>query len=541
MTPSKVVEYFCSFIILKIQILIINDIRSFFKMKSTWFVVCAIFLLGLTLRSIDLGTGFTYDEAFWLIRSPNFIDAVLTHNWIDTYQVPHPGVITMWLSGVILKLIPVSDFPLKLSIARSPIVLVTSVSILLIFYLVKLLFNTKIALLSATLIALDPVLIAYSRLIHLDAMLSTLMILSVLTFIAFLNHSKIWFLALSGILAGLAVLAKMPAIFLILFIPFISLILIEDKVHSKRYIFIFYFLCITTFFLLWPAMWVDPIHTIAKMVLDQGSGLEKVLTSPHGSGFFLGEANKGDNGPLFYPVSFLLMVTPLTLLFFLICMGVFAKEYIDKGFTNSNKSILILLLYILLFAIQMSLASKTVARYLLPIFPAIDILAGIGLYSTFKNYFNKRFVFYSLLAIVMVIQMSLSVPIAPYFLSYSNPVVFGGPSHVTELFLKGLGEGNDLAAKYLNDKPNSKNLTVIAQYPGFREYFHGKTIPLWEMENDNISSFDADYMVFYVSTVQRKINENLWSMYKNQTPEKIISINGINYCWIYRLNSTKAA
>lgn len=80
-------------------------------MDKAWYIVCAIFLLSLSLRATDLGTGLTTDEILWIDRAPGFIDAILSHQWDETYKVPHPGVVTMWLSGISIKVFNGSDFP----------------------------------------------------------------------------------------------------------------------------------------------------------------------------------------------------------------------------------------------------------------------------------------------------------------------------------------------------------------------------------------------------------------------------------------------
>jgi len=116
------------------------------------------------------------------------------------------------------------------------------------------------------------------------------------------------------------------------------------------------------------------------------------------------------------------------------------------------------------------------------------------------------------------------VPIAPYYLSYSNPVVLGGPQHAPEYLLVGWGEGQDLAAAYLNNKTGAEHLKVFVQYSGFAQYFKGKT-------TNNTAS--ADYIVFYSCAVQRHYNEDVWNRYRNKTPEKVIVLNNIEYCWIY--------
>ncbi len=39
----------------------------------------------------------------WHERAVCFSDALLARDWIGTYQSDHPGVTTMWLSGIGLK------------------------------------------------------------------------------------------------------------------------------------------------------------------------------------------------------------------------------------------------------------------------------------------------------------------------------------------------------------------------------------------------------------------------------------------------------
>ncbi len=132
---------------------------------------------------------------------------------------------------------------------------------------------------------------------------------------------------------------------------------------------------------------------------------------------------------------------------------------------------------------------------------------------------------------IIVIQGALLVQVQPYYLAYFNPAIFGGQSHTPDIVLVGWGEGLNLAADYLNAKPNASNIVVAAQYHGFASYYNGKTIDMLRT-NGNISG--SDYVVFYVSMVQRHWNYDLWNEYQNRTPEKVIRINDMDYCWIYK-------
>jgi len=179
----------------------------------------------------------------------------------------------------------------------------------------------------------------------------------------------------------------------------------------------------------------------------------------------------------------------------------------------------------------MILSLKAFPRYILPVFPAVDILVAAGIYFVFKKYINKNSVFYLLLGSIILLHLSLILPISPYFLSYTNPIVFGGPSNAPNMTLMGWGEGNDLAANYLNEKPDAQNITVAVDYYGFAQYFIGKTIPL----DESVDFIDGvDYIVFYISALQRDWSKDPWEYYKTKEPEKVIKLNGINYCYVYK-------
>lgn len=525
-----------------------------------------IFFIALIPRILDLDTGLTTDERLWLIRSPKFFEAVLEQDWIRTYQAPHPGVTTMWVSGLSMHLLRTAgmEFADVLSSGRLPIALITSGAILVAYILLAKIFNPKIALLSAVLIALDPFFIAHSRFIHLDAMLTVFMLLSVLSLLAYLNEpKKKYLLVATGFFTGLALLTKLPALFLLLFIPFVILIWHAWKqpvsgahwwldksvrLNMLSSVVIIAGVCGVTYCILWPAMWVAPIDTISNMITNSGCGLLKATLEPHGSGFFMGEISNGDYGALFYPVVILMRSAPLALIFSIICLGFILHRMTKHEFKTHEILIVLLALYIILFTIQMGIGKKALDRYLLPVFPIIDILAAIGIYHSMKTLCDKfqgplqenrqrihisgNVIFGLVLLACIVIQSCLIIPVAPYYHSYFNPAALGGPTHAPEILLVGWGEGNDLAAEYLNNKPGSENLTVAYQYPGFAEYFKGKSVEMG-------SAPSADYIVFYVTAVQRDWNKNLWDQFKDRAPEKIIKFNGIEYCWIYETDKSE--
>ena len=102
-------------------------------------------------------------------------------------------------------------------------------SVLTFWYCLKL-FGLIPALLGILLIALDPFTISLSRLLHLDGLVSALMLLSLLAFMRSMYQSRRTVdLLVSAVAAGLSWLTKSPAFFLI---PFIGALVLLNLIQS---------------------------------------------------------------------------------------------------------------------------------------------------------------------------------------------------------------------------------------------------------------------------------------------------------------------
>ncbi len=358
-------------------------------------VIVFIFIMAFLPRVISLGTTVTTDELLWLNRAPNFINALLTFNLAGTYQAVHPGVITMWLSGIFLQLFYNTgmSFSTKELIASFPIALTTSLGVVCMYFLLKKIFGTNIAILGALLIALDPFYIANSRVVHLDAIVTTFMVLAALSLLVFLKYQdKRYYLYLTGLFTGLALLEKTPSLFLI---PYTILIVVlwyilengaswkslkaidlkATAIKTAKIVGIILIIAIVLFVILFPAMWVNPVN-VTSLVLH---GAENATDTPHGSGFYMGQVSDGSYGPSYYFTILVMRSTPIALLFSIICVIVLAANILRKKFTSINKNTLFILLFIVFFFLQMTIGQKKFDRYLLPAFPMMDIIAAIGI------------------------------------------------------------------------------------------------------------------------------------------------------------------
>ena len=284
-----------------------------------------------------------------------------------------------------------------------------------------------------------------------------------------------------------------------------------------------------TFFLLWPAMWVDPLGAV-QGVLNTAFGY---AATPHAtSEFFMGKA-VADPGPWFYPVALAFCMTPLAMLGLATVLPLFfTVRKAERG------NLTALLAYACLFSILMTLGAKKFARYMLPVILALDIVAAwalVGLGKLVSQYLtgpSKGHQHWALdigcWILLFLLQAGHIMSYHPHHLAYYNPLL-GGTRKAVQVLPVGWGEGMDLAARYLNQKKDAENLRVATGgIPGFAPLFKGQAEGLTK---HNLVT--ADYAVLYVSDVQQNSPATA-ALYGQQQPEHVVSIHGVDYAWIYR-------
>jgi len=188
------------------------------------------------------------------------------------------------------------------------------------------------------------------------------------------------------------------------------------------------------------------------------------------------------------------------------------------------------------------IGGKKQDRYILPAFPALAVLAALGyaqianLKSQISN-LQSPILSNSLLAAAIVLQAVLVLPHYPYYLTYYNPLMGGGPAAARMLNV-GWGEGLDQAARWLNTLPGAEKSSVVAWYSTtFEPFFRGNAI--YKIDEEKISrsskpGLAADYVVLYVNQVQRELpSAGALQFFRSTTPVYTVTLHGINYAWIY--------
>ncbi|MCK4899396.1 MAG: glycosyltransferase family 39 protein, partial [Anaerolineales bacterium] len=232
------------------------------KKLSLAALLLIIILIAIWLpRGLELDHFVTVDEPKWLTRSADFYVALATGEFADTYQKEHPGVTVMWAETAgflwsfpeyltegselhgrpqkfkrFLEQRGHEDVPMTLLEAGRTFIVLGNLIILALAFLaaVRLLGLTP-AFLGFLLIALDPFSIALSRLLHPDALLSALMLLSLLSFMNYLYRERHFYdLTIAAVAAGLAWLTKSPSLFLIPFFGLLSVVEIGRSWWTQR-------------------------------------------------------------------------------------------------------------------------------------------------------------------------------------------------------------------------------------------------------------------------------------------------------------------
>jgi hypothetical protein len=453
--------------------------------------------LGFLLRLAPLGRYVTPDEPTWVYRTIHFADALAARDWAAIPPTNHPGVTTMWLGtlGIAIHRLfnpaesaahlewirrlawlspengeAFSRLAFFLPWSRVAVALVTTLGLAALYPLLARLFDRRTALLTIGLLAFDPFFIGHSGLLHTDALLATF---SLLALVAALNgwrepHRASWWL-LSGLLTGLALLTKTPALILLPLIPILIAIAHLRTSHIPNlksliaHCSLFILAVLITCFALYPALWTGPsnvFHTLFAAARRHASTTQRPI-------FFAGQTTY-DPGPAFYPVVFVFRISPIVLVGLIVGLVTLRRLPSDRRF-----SFLLLLALAVSFSALMSLGVKKHDRYLLPPFLSLTLAAAL-VWGQLEHSTHTHI----LPCALLIVQLVLALMFAPHPLTASNPLV-GGPWVAARVIPLDWGEGMGTAARCLNQHPDADQLTVAAAaVPAFAPIFKGHTVPL---------------------------------------------------------------
>ena len=494
----------------------------------------------------------------WYFRSAEFLEAVLHGDWAGTLFSEHPGVTVMWLSGAalwgwyglqsLLGLNPPTPlktegyaFADRVAVGVLPLALVVALGIVWGWHLLRRLFGRRLAWTGALLWALDPFYLTNSKALHLDATLSTLMILSALWMLIYLRERCLRQLVLSAVLGGLAILTKVSAIFLV---PFLGLCLLAGWLPSLRNprsaisnlppvirsLLLWLLVAAAICFILWPSLWVQPGASL-DLVIRQG-----VLLHTGGPRdqplFYRGALGVQDPGPRFYLDIILFRTTFLTLPFALVgLLVVWGRQ------REERMPLLLLIGFAVFYFVQMSLGGWKDGRYVLPILLVFDVLAASGLLWWADRVRGLvRLPAFILIGLLLAVQALVVFRHHPYYGTHYNALL-GGHRAASRVFpLAEFGEGLDLAGQHIDSQPGAEGFIIGTQFLANEMLAQHVRAPVCDIGQ---GGEDVDYLVFGVQYTTRGPEYPRWGglweqTYKFREPEFIASLDGIPYAWVHQ-------
>lgn len=561
------------------------------KTHTFLFIFFLFFFICLP-RVLSLDAHWNSDEARWLARSSDFMDAIKTRNFTETLIAYHPGVMTMWIAGIRTFYM---DFQLDITNlvhARLFIGLVVLIGLIIACLLLNRLFGQSVAITSLVCLAFSPLFLAQTRRVHTDALATIFILLTMLLFLLYCQHrDRPRYLILSGITFGLAVLSKSYALILLPWIPIcLFLFFYSDKQKGQflecfAAVFCFLNCAVLTTIALWPIFWTPIFGLMAlclfglTFVLIRGIESKRIplwfmgatilglilvcvraaqtvwlvfdkvgwaIATPHEvEHLFLGKV-VNDPGWLFYPFVITIKSMPLMLpLAFIGCILIWKQRKDTENTTSEFRITLALVTGAVLFILCLSVTSKKFSRYLLPALLILEILAAIGFieilkwsYAKLSRSFNiigtNRYkVILTVIACLCFfsIQVMPVLALHPYYGTYYN--LCWKATNITKIITVGDASGMDIAANYLNQKPNARQLVVQVSPLSthfLRRYFPGR---IYGAGRSLAGNPDPNYEVVYIRDLQ--IGKVPQTGTLNGELEALITLNGIDHVWIYRI------
>ena len=572
--------------------------------------VFLLFLILLTFlpRLFSLSSHWATDEDLWMQRSRDFYFALKNGQFEDTHVAYHPGVTTCWLGSLAIWLTShqvsfnswfYSEYfmsPGMLARVRFPIIIFSGVLTLMAGILLYRLFGALLAGIGTLFLAIEPFLISESRRAHTDVLTALFLFLALLLWLCYLEgetRKPQRDLVLSGVCFGFACLTKSHAAVFILFIPMmLAWYHYQCRIHWQKLLLsvvLWTTATLLTVGVAWPYLWtvkfgnlpLSPFLFVANgalllwswkkfsqethftfsktMFLLLGCGVlvlgipilfaSKVVIARMYSALtithlaptpFLG-VSRYNPGYLFYPVMWFVWTGLLTLPLIIFTMYRTWQMRLKEG--KIFRIAVVMLLFAVFYLIGLSCIAQKTSRYIVIFLPAISLLTAMGSIQL-AQLSHKRWLSYLVLVSLICIQAGPILRLYPYYRVYYYPLL--SAKWVEENTSPITGAGLDLAADYLNAKPEAERLRVRHTWfcKDFAHYFVGATgYYKYDPSNHN---FDYDLEYLYdrqiIRTPMDTSEDTTYrtrALKREQTGhrelEHVVSLNGIDYVWIYRM------
>lgn len=453
--------------------------KAFFNSSNTLVRPVSSFLLsGLIFFAVFYKLGYenlNVDQFLWYARTQKFFSAIEQGRFQDTYQQYHPGVALMYSIGagqLAYKLITndSSIFP-NISYTKfglynfcTKLFLVSLIVLILLFsasILKKIWSSKQHAYLFLTLTFFEMYYIGVIRNLHLDGLVSVLVFVTTIIFYFALKVASRKWVVVSGMFMGLGLLTKSSATFVGIYCLLIALFFLITKNIDFRWLtksfLIWLSITAIVFVTLFPAMWVDPISTMKKIVV------EGVFETGADGGFshYVNNIRMRDPGPTFYMLVMKYRVTPLVqlmvfgyLIHLIVSFVVVLKEKQFRGTLTKVPSLTaISLICVLVYFIVLTVASKKTDRYFSINYPFLLLISTDMLFILFKRVTGKirlKILFGLVVLLGFAYNIYNIFTLNSYGMAYYNHTWGGLSKAKKQMYLNQGGIGYFEVARFIN-------------------------------------------------------------------------------------------
>lgn len=161
-------------------------------------LLAATVFLFLGIRLLDIDRLVATDEPFWLGRSANFYRAIVTGELEHTYQMAHPGVMTMWAGafayflhfpeyaqlaagnmqipyGIENHLRDMGQDPLQMMVTAKVVkVALQTLFFAVAIFVLRTLLEPGTVIITGFLIAFSPMMSGFDSVLHVDGLFTTI-------------------------------------------------------------------------------------------------------------------------------------------------------------------------------------------------------------------------------------------------------------------------------------------------------------------------------------------------------------------------------
>lgn len=425
-----------------------------------------ILILFLILRIPLIGSDISNSDAIrWHMRSDNFVHAIKSMDLKNTYQHYQPGVTLMLLNSIVrgsyyvyqdnakedVKTINNYEFyPVIHGISKSLLVLTLALLLLYMMSCLEHIFDDKVSQFFGLFMATEIYLAGIDRWFHLTSLEAYFGLSSLVSILMWRKRGSNNWIKITAILFALAVLSKLTALVIA---PILILAIVSAKYSKFTDLVHFLLVTFATFFLLFPALWVDPINVLNNLwnaIVNATSNDVRSIMLDRNISF------------LFYPIILGYKLTPITFALGVISLFLFPLSI-------KNKPLGFVYMYFFIYLISLSLADKKIDRYVIALFPPIILITAF--YISKIGHILQKVIY----LIILLTTFWAFDKYNPVYSAYYSPI-FGGAKTALELgVFENSGEYFAQAAFYLNEKNGNYVVTVPNNRDSFAYYYKGVT------------------------------------------------------------------